>query len=43
VQIPDDWITIVDPCAKKMKEQIQEELIAAMTYFAMVSRLERFP
>lgn len=35
VSIPDDWITIVDPCTKKMKEQIQEELTAAMTYFAM--------
>lgn len=37
VQIPDDWITMVDPCTKKMKEQVQEELTAAMTYFAMVS------
>lgn len=36
VQIPDDWITIVDPCTRKMKEQVQEELTAAMTYFAMV-------
>lgn len=36
VQIPDDWITMVDPCTKKMKEQVQEELTAAMTYFAMV-------
>ncbi|XP_060855749.1 LOW QUALITY PROTEIN: ferritin heavy chain [Metopolophium dirhodum] len=35
VQIPDDWITMVDPCTKKMKEQVQEELTAAMTYFAM--------
>jgi len=38
VQIPDDWITMVDPCTKKMKEQVQEELTAAMTYFAMVIR-----
>lgn len=38
VQIPDDWITMVDPCTKKMKEQVQEELTAAMTYFAMVSK-----
>ncbi|XP_015379108.1 PREDICTED: ferritin subunit [Diuraphis noxia] len=35
VQIPDDWISMVDPCTKKMKEQVQEELTAAMTYFAM--------
>jgi len=35
VQIPDDWITMVSPCTKKMKEQVQEELTAAMTYFAM--------
>ncbi|XP_025190849.1 ferritin subunit [Melanaphis sacchari] len=35
VQIPDDWITMVTPCTKKMKEQVQEELTAAMTYFAM--------
>ncbi|VVC45239.1 Hypothetical protein CINCED_3A002557 [Cinara cedri] len=26
---------MVDPCVKKMKEQVQEELTAAMTYFAM--------
>lgn len=35
VQIPDDWITMVSPCTKKMREQVQEELTAAMTYFAM--------
>lgn len=29
---------MVDPCTKKMKEQVQEELTAAMTYFAMVTR-----
>jgi len=29
---------MVDPCTKKMKEQVQEELTAAMTYFAMVIR-----
>ncbi|EEB12465.1 secreted ferritin S subunit precursor, putative [Pediculus humanus corporis] len=33
--IPRDWITMVDPCTKKMTEQIQEELTAAMTYLAM--------
>jgi len=35
VEIPNDWITMVDPCIKKMKEQVQEELLASMTYFAM--------
>lgn len=35
VDIPNDWITMVDPCTKKMKSQIQEELTAAMTYLAM--------
>ncbi|XP_050531119.1 ferritin subunit [Daktulosphaira vitifoliae] len=35
VQIPDDWISMVDPCTKKLKSQVQEELIASMTYFAM--------
>lgn len=29
---------MVDPCTQKMKEQVQEELSAAMTYFAMVRR-----
>lgn len=35
VDIPNDWITMVDPCTKKMKNQIQEELTASMTYLAM--------
>lgn len=42
VQIPDDWITMVDPCIKKMKEQVQEEFTAAMTYFAMVNDFELY-
>lgn len=29
---------MVNPCTKKMREQVQEELTAAMTYFAMVIR-----
>jgi len=29
---------MVSPCTKKMREQVQEELTAAMTYFAMVIR-----
>ena len=35
VDIPKDWITMVDPCIKKMREQVQEELKAALTYMAM--------
>ncbi|KAK6630747.1 hypothetical protein RUM44_002916 [Polyplax serrata] len=39
--IPRDWITMVDPCTKKMTEQIQEELAAAMTYLAMGAHFSR--
>jgi ferritin heavy chain len=35
VAMPTDWITMVDPCTKLMKAQIQEELTASMTYLAM--------
>lgn len=35
VDMPNDWITMVDPCTKKMRNQIQEELTAALTYLAM--------
>lgn len=35
VQMPTDWITMADPCTKVMKAQVQEELIASMTYLAM--------
>lgn len=33
--IPNDWVTMVDPCTDSMKNQIQEELNAAMQYMAM--------
>ncbi|KAL0279761.1 UNVERIFIED_CONTAM: hypothetical protein PYX00_001250 [Menopon gallinae] len=33
--MPKEWITMADPCIKKMKEQVQLELEAAMTYMAM--------
>jgi len=39
--IPQDWITLASPCTKKMKEQIQEELVAAMTYLAMGAHFSR--
>lgn len=35
VDIPKDWIDMRDPCVKKVQAQVQEELIASMTYFAM--------
>lgn len=37
VDIPKDWLDMKDPCVKKVQAQVQEELTAAMTYFAMVS------
>nr|CAD7258590.1 unnamed protein product [Timema shepardi] len=33
--IPTKWITMVDPCIKKMREQVQVELRAAVSYLAM--------
>ncbi|GJQ77054.1 Fer1HCH [Trypoxylus dichotomus] len=33
--IPNDWITMVDPCVNSMRDQIQEEINAAMQYMAM--------
>jgi hypothetical protein len=35
--MPKDWITMKEPCTKKMRAQVQEELKAALTYMAMVS------
>jgi len=32
---PTDWITMEDPCTEKMREQIQTEFVASMTYLAM--------
>lgn len=39
--IPKDWITVPDDCAKAMSDQVQEELTAAMTYLAMGSHFSR--
>lgn len=39
--IPQDWITMADPCTKIMIEQIQEELTAAMTYLALGAHFSR--
>jgi len=39
--IPKDWITMKGPCTLKMKEQVQEELKAAVTYMAMGAHFSR--
>nr|ATU82882.1 secreted Ferritin-like protein [Pristhesancus plagipennis] len=39
--VPTEWLTMVDSCTKKMKEQINEELTAAMTYMAMGAHFSR--
>lgn len=39
--IPKSWITMVDPCTKKMRDQVQEELTAAITYMAMGAHFSR--
>ncbi|PNF21994.1 Ferritin subunit [Cryptotermes secundus] len=41
VDIPKDWITMVEPCTAKMREQVQEELQAALTYMAMGAHFSR--
>lgn len=41
VNIPQDWITMVEPCILKMREQVQEELQAALTYMAMGAHFSR--
>lgn len=35
LDLPKDWIDIVDPCVSKMKAQVEEELKASMQYLAM--------
>lgn len=39
--IPRDWITMVDPCTKKLSDQIQQELTASVTYLAMAAHFNR--
>lgn len=39
--IPRDWITMVDPCTKKLSDQIQQELTASITYMAMGAHFSR--
>ncbi|KAF5289473.1 hypothetical protein FQR65_LT11847 [Abscondita terminalis] len=35
LDIPTEWKDMVDPCVRKMREQIQEELQASIQYLAM--------
>ncbi|KAJ8956756.1 hypothetical protein NQ314_006630 [Rhamnusium bicolor] len=35
LDIPKEWLDMVDPCINKMRAQIEEELKAAMQYMAM--------
>jgi hypothetical protein len=35
-EIPKDWKTMENECVEKVKDQVQEELKASMTYLAMV-------
>jgi len=35
LDVPKEWIDMVDPCVKSMKGQVEEELKAAMQYMAM--------
>lgn len=39
--IPREWTTMVDPCVKKMRNQVQAELTAALTYMAMGAHFSR--
>jgi len=39
--VPKDWITMTDPCVKKMSEQVMAELNAAMVYLAMGAHFNR--
>ncbi|KAK9509033.1 hypothetical protein O3M35_006445 [Rhynocoris fuscipes] len=40
-QVPTQWITMVDTCTNKIREQIQAEISAAMTYMAMGAHFSR--
>lgn len=39
--IPEDWLDMVDPCTNSMRDQIQQELNAAMQYLAMGAHFSR--
>ncbi|XP_034235437.1 ferritin subunit [Thrips palmi] len=39
--IPKEWVSMVDPCVKKMREQVQTELTASMTYLAMAAHFSQ--
>lgn len=35
--VPEEWKDMVPDCTRKMRDQVQMELTASMTYLAMVS------
>jgi len=39
--VPKDWLDMTNPCIKSMRNQIQEELKAAMQYLAMGAHFSR--
>ncbi|KAK3919493.1 Ferritin subunit [Frankliniella fusca] len=39
--ISKEWVTMVDPCVKAMRDQINTELTASMTYLAMAAHFSR--
>ncbi|XP_018328276.1 ferritin subunit [Agrilus planipennis] len=41
VDVPEEWLSMVDPCVKKMQDQIQEEMRAAIQYMAMGAHFSR--
>ncbi|XP_063216313.1 ferritin heavy chain [Bacillus rossius redtenbacheri] len=41
VNVPKDWITMVPPCIQKMRDQVEIELRAAVTYLAMGAHFSR--
>ncbi|XP_046385607.1 ferritin subunit [Ischnura elegans] len=40
--IPDDWIKMADECVNAVRDQVQRELTAAMTYLAMGSHFSQY-
>lgn len=39
--VPKEWITMVSPCIQKMRDQVEVELRAAVTYLAMGAHFSR--
>lgn len=41
-EMPNEWVTMADECITAMRDQVKEELTAAVTYMAMVGTQEIF-